>query len=1009
MSKRSGKYAGILLLLGFFTNPAAANEPPAAGGSVEDAAGRVLAVRCVGCHNASESQGGLDLSRAETLTKGGDSGAVVSPSHPDQSLLWERVAAGEMPPKTRLEDAEKQTLKRWIAAGAKWPGGTLDPFQFTSSQRAGYDWWSLQPLSSTRIPSDPHFGEVRNAIDAFVLAHLKSTSGGALTPSPAADRRTLIRRLSFDLLGLPPSLDEIEAFEQDPRNDAYDRLVDRLLASPAYGERWARPWLDLARFGESQGFERDKLRTNSWRYRDWVIDAWNEDLPYDEFCRRQIAGDVLEPQDPAAAIATGFLVAGPWDEVGQKQQSAAMRAVVREDELEDLVATIGQTFLGLTLNCGRCHDHKVDPVTQTEYYRLAASLAGVWHGEPEIAAQDARQIEAGTAGAAARQRVLERELQTLEQPTRERLQREREQRRVQASPPVPYAAWEFETDLNATSGRLALELKQGARQEQGKLHFDGNGFASTTPLDKDIREKTLEAWVRLDNLKQQGGGVISIQTLDGAVFDAIVFGEQEARRWMAGSNGFVRTRSFQGEEERDAERAFVHVAIVYRADGTIIGYRQGRRYGEEYRVEAPILFEAGKTQVVLGLRHGPPGGNRLLTGVVERAALYDRALSDEEVAAAAGTTADFVSEAELVAALQPAQRERREELRFELEQVRQDIARWRDRRAYAVAPQKPNPTHVLLRGNPATPAALVAPGGIGAIRGVAGDFQLPPDASDADRRRKLADWIANDHNPLFARVIVNRLWQFHFGVGLVDTPNDFGFNGGRPSHPALLDWLARELVRSDWSLKRIQRLMVTSATYRQTSRSRIEGIQMDAANRLLWRKSPQRLEAEMLRDTLLSVTGELNSELHGPGYYDFRTFTSNSQFYELRDPVGPTFQRRSLYRTWVRSGRNPFLDVFDCPDPSTKTPTRPVTTTPLQALALLNNSAVLRLSERLAQQLKQECGDDPAAQVGQAFRIVLGREPDAEELSWCEPLARSQGADAVCRLLFNSNELLYVD
>ncbi|HLQ44122.1 MAG TPA: DUF1553 domain-containing protein, partial [Planctomycetaceae bacterium] len=289
------------------------------------------------------------------------------------------------------------------------------------------------------------------------------------------------------------------------------------------------------------------------------------------------------------------------------------------------------------------------------------------------------------------------------------------------------------------------------------------------------------------------------------------------------------------------------------------------------------------------------------------------------------------------------------------------------------------------------------------------DFHLPKDASDGDRRQALAAWITDRRNPLLARVMVNRLWQTHFGVGFVETPSDFGFNGGRPSHPELLDWLAAELMDHGWSLKHIHRLIVTSATYRQSSRPRVEAAKKDAGNRLLWRKSPQRLDAETVRDAVLAVSGELNPAVGGPGYHDFTTFIFNSQFYDIVDPVGQSFSRRSLYRTWVRSGRNPFLEVFDCPDPSTKTPRRAVTTTPLQALSLLNNSFMLRMSERLAERVKREAGEDVASQMRRAGLLIYGRSPTNEDVAAWREFVAAHGLPALARVLFNSNEFLYVD
>ncbi len=358
----------------------------------------------------------MDLSGAKSAFAGGDSGVAVVAGQPGESLLWERVSQNEMPPKKPLSDEDKQVLKGWISAGAKWQTDPIDPFRYTSESRAGYDWWSLKPIQRPPLPEVADETWERNSIDRFVLAGLEARG---LKPSPRADKRDLIRRVSFDLLGLPPEPEEVAAFLADHSPDAYSRLVDGFLKSPHYGERWGRHWLDIVRFGESQGFERDKLRPNSWPYRDWIIAALNDDMPYDEFVRRQLAGDVIDPDDPRATIATGFLVAAPWDEVGQTQQSAAMKAVVRQDELEDLIGVTAQTFLGLTVNCARCHDHKFDPVTQADYYRLAAVFAGVKHGDreslpPEAAARESLRlaslrkelvrVEAGLLGAARRDR-----------------------------------------------------------------------------------------------------------------------------------------------------------------------------------------------------------------------------------------------------------------------------------------------------------------------------------------------------------------------------------------------------------------------------------------------------------------------------------------------------------------------------------------------------------------------------------------------------------------------------
>ena len=964
----------------------------------------ILANHCLECHRGADAKGGLDLSQRAEALRGGESGPAWQPGEPLESLLWERVANNEMPPKKPLSEQEREVLRKWIQEGATWGTDPIDPFRFTTDSRAGVDWWSLQPLQDARVPVVRNVDRVRNPIDAFILARLEAQQ---LELAEDAAPRQLIRRLYLDLIGLPPTPEAVAEFVKDPSDAAYAQMVDRLLKSSHYGERWGRHWLDVARFGESDGFERNGPRNHLWHYRDWVIDALNADMPYDEFARLQIAGDVLRNNAPTGLAATGFWVAGVHNTV--VGGSEFMKRVAREDELEEMVGALGQTFVGLTFNCSRCHDHKFDPIRQREYYRLTAAISGVRHGEKEAVETRFRDqivtLEKELAG-------LNPLIGALETKARKTvLAARKEKGKKPASPPRPYAQWEFESDLKDSLGVLHGNAHGSARVENGALVLGVESYVETAALPIDVKEKTLEAWVLLDNLKQRGGSALTLQTRNGVVFDAIVFGEREEGQWMAGSNGFVRTKSFVAPVEMTAHQEPVHFAIVYQADGTITGYRNGTRYGKSYKSGGLQGYKAGDSTVLFGLRHKPTTGpNRHLVGKILRAQLHLKALSPAAVAASAGVESDYVAEEELVAALAPTERAQRQQLlarRASLLQRKSDLQSQSKVKFYTVAPGNPGTTYFLTRGDVMKRGEVMTPGAVGAVRGVTADFGLAADSTDAARRVRLASWIAGDKNPLFPRVMVNRLWHYHFGTGIVETPNDFGFNGGRPSHPQLLDWLAVTLREADYRLKAVHRVIVTSSTYRQGSKFRAAAHQLDAGNRLLWRKSPQRIEAEVLRDSILSVAGKLNLQAGGPGFVDVSITPNNgTTYYEPIDKEDEQLHRRTVYRFWPRGGRSALLDTFDCPDPSSTAPRRTVTTTPLQALSLLNNSFVLRMAGHLAQRVQREAGADAAKQVRRTYELTLGRQPDAEEEMFAVKLVQRHGAGALARALFNCNEFV---
>lgn len=970
----------------------------------------ILAQRCLSCHSGEKPKGGIDLSHKAAAMQGGESGKAIVAGDLSASLLWQRIAADEMPPKHPLPQAEKTVIRNWLTAGANWGSDPIDPFRYSTDQRAGLDWWSLQPLKKVEPPKPTIPEWERNAIDAFITRRL---SQAGLEPNPPADKRTLIRRLTFDLLGLPPTPAQVERFLNDDSHDAYEKLVDRLLESPHYGERWARHWLDVVRFGESNGFEYDQPRDNAWHYRNWVIDSLNADMPYDEFVRLQIAGDLIRPDDLSATAAAGFLVAGAHNTT--LPASTKMRMTMAQDELEDIVGVVGQTFLGLTVNCARCHDHKFDPISQKEYYQLAATLAGVQHGERTLKMQPTEAQQRRLADVKQEINSLNLQLKKLTEPIRLKiLARRKSQKNAQPTPPAALATWEFDGDLKSSNKTIVTKAIGGARVENGQLVLNGkSAFAQTEPLPFDLGEKTLEVWGQLDNLNQRGGGAMSVQTIGGQVFDAIVFGEREPKKWMAGSNVFARTKPFGGSEEQQAVNEPVHFAIVYQKDGTITGYRNGKPYGKTYNSDALVNYAAGKFQIVFGLRHAPAGGNKMLAATIDRAQLYDRALSADEVAASAGVAdANYVSREAILAELTEPQRATHADISARIKALQnenQKLTNTQSQKIYTVTPKNPGVGHVLNRGNVADPGDEVSPAGLKAIAGVDADFDLPPNASDRDRRQLLALWITDHNNPLFARVMMNRLWLYHFGGGLVATPSDFGFNGGKPSHPELLQWLATEFRDRGFRLKEMHRLMVNSATYRQTSAGKTRASKIDADNRLLWRKSPQRLSAESLRDAILATAGKLSDEVGGKGYRDVRHYAyKGSNFYEVIPETGSQPRRRTVYRFSPRGRGNPFLNTFDCPDPSTTAPKRPSTTTPLQALALMNNVLVFEMADAFAKRVESIVGNDIDKQINQVSLLAYNRPADSNEVELAREFVARFGLAAYCRLVFNSNEFLFV-
>ena len=985
--------------------------PPAASAKVDFARDiqPLLADRCVKCHGPEKQKGGLRLDAKGLAMQGGDDGKIIESGKSAESRLIHLVAGLEadtvMPPKDkgeRLTGAQIGLLRAWIDQGVSWPGDG-------KVARVRSEHWSLQPLKK---PAPPVVVGSATEVDAFILAKL-AAKGLAL--SPEADPRTLIRRLSYDLTGLPPTPEEVEAFVESygtngtngtskphDSHPSYRALVEKLLASPRYGERWGRHWLDVARYTESQGFEYDKPRENAWPYRDYVIRSFNDDKPYDRFMREQVAGDVLEPVTPDGMIAPSLLVCGPWDEAGNAQANATQKMITREDELEDLLGVVGQSFLGLTVNCARCHTHKFDPIPHEDYYRMKAVFAGVKHGERTFTVAEAPRQSKG------RREELEKEIAAAEKQVAEieaagaKVASARRPATAPAPGPAALARWTFD---GAKAAVMPGTLHGGAEIVNGRLKLGKPGaFFKTAPLPKEIGARTLEAWVALATLEQGGGGVISLESSTGAEFDAIVFGERQPKKWLAGSASFARTQDLEVPAENASPGVFVHVAIVYGADRTISFFRNGEPAGKPYRAQSLATYKAGDGHVLLGLRHTGAGAG-FLTGEIQQAALYDRALSPAEIMASFRAGGASVSQAEILDALPTDQRAAREAALAGLEKARvalkalAPVTPPRGETSYVGTRTQPAPTKRLVRGDVHSPAEVVTPGALSAVFQLEADFGLSADAPEAQRRLKFADWLADARHPLPARVMVNRLWHWHFGQGLVATPNDFGASGASPTHPELLDWLAGKFIESGWSVKALHRLIVNSAAYRQSSESSEKAAALDADNTLLWRYPPRRLEAEAVRDAMLFVSGQIDLKMGGPSF--------KGASYES-GKAGAVSNRRTVYRMNVNSGKDPLLDAFDCPDPAVKTPRRGVTITPLQALELMNNAFVQRQAKGLADRALKAAAGDPTAAIQHAYRLALGRPPTARETERAAAAAEARDLTGVCWALLNSTEFVYV-
>ena len=997
----------VVLLAGMMAARVVAAEAPPAGRVQFNRDVRpILSDTCFKCHGfdkaARKAELRLDV-RAEAVTpRGGDRLVPIVPGDAARSEIWRRIVADDqgelMPPPDShlvLTAAQKQTIRRWIEQGAEY-----QPH------------WSFVPVARPEFPTVARSGWARNEIDAFVLARLEAEG---LAPSAEADKRSLVRRVTLDLTGLPPTPAEVDAFVADPAPDAYERVVDRLLASPAYGERMALDWLDAARYADTHGFNNDTQRS-MWRWRDWVIESFNRNQPYDAFLTEQLAGDLLPNATLEQRIATGF----SRNHVANSE-GGIIEEEYRVEYVADRTRTAGAVFMGLSLDCARCHDHKYDPVTQKEYYQLFAYFNQLQEkGEIPRDREPDPVIKAPTAGQQQQLAAIAAEVAELEAARQARVvladatRAEWEPRLKAALGQGTAAAAPADGSLvhlpmdDAAGGELTDAARPGVK---AKL----SGTAQVAPAGK------LAGWLKLDGAAHVDlGDVANFERTDKFSYGAWVLPADQgafaviARMDQAnGSRGHDLLLNGGKLEAHVIHRwpdnairveaaapltpagEWHHVFVTYDGSSKAAGLKL-------YVDGAPVavtatndtLGETSKSAVPLLV--GRRSATEAFRGGVDEVRVYGRELSPAEVSAVAG--ANPVGDVLAVAAEQrtPEQQAalrdhylRTADAEHGALAAKLEAVRKREAEVDAAAPtvmvmqdmSPPRQTFVLNRGAYDAPSEPVSPGVPAA---------LPPLPGGAPANRLgLAMWLTDPSHPLTARVAVNRFWHGYFGVGLVKTLEDWGVQGEPPSHPELLDWLATRFVQSGWDVKALQRHVVTSATYRQAPRYDAALLERDPENRLLARGPRTRLPAEAIRDQALAVSGLLVQKLGGPsvmpyqppGLWEDVVVGANYPGTVYTQGRGEDLYRRSMYTYWKRTAPPPGLNTFDAPDREFCTVRRPQTNTPLQALVLLNDPTYVEAARKLAERMAAEGGAAPAERIAFGFRLATARPPADAELA----------------------------
>jgi hypothetical protein len=1157
-----------------------------------DKVAAILQSKCISCHNDNDQQGKLSLQSSAGFRKGGESGPIVSGIDFDNSLLIEYVLGDEpeMPKDAAALSAEEiQSLKDWVACGSPWPAN----LQLANRSVVDLDWWSLHPHLQMDLPPN-----TTNPIDLFVK---KKHAQQGVTFSPEAEREKLIRRLYFDLIGLPPTRKQLRDFVESDNPTAYQEVVDQLLNSPRYGERWGRHWLDVVQYGETHGYDKDKQRMNAWPYRDYVIRAFNSDKPYSRFIKEQLAGDVLFASSTDGIVATGFISAGPWDFIGHAEvpESKVDGKVARNLDRDNMVTSTMNTFCSLTIQCARCHNHKLDPVTMDDYYSLQAVFASIDRAEREFdsdpsVAKQRLQLMQQKSNLVTRLDELSGQVQARKTPEIIQLEKEiSDQSKILAGSTFPttdapksiHLGYHSQVSKSASLKKwVQLDLGKRQRldsivligaQEYGWLDFGfPNRFVVECSDDENFNQAQVLADYRTQDFPRPGGMPVVIKSDRSGRFVRVTatklwsrrrVGAEQSNDWIfalgelsvisgeriataknvnsldsiealprwgkanlidhqfgdfdletklgkseSPTNGYHSQFASMAEVEKwvkiDLSRptSFDEIEILP-AYPTDFKPTPGFGFPVRFKLEisADINFKdsvlvADQTQsdVMNPLtrpwrvhidpqrqfrfikltatklwNRGDPGGQNFALALAEINILQDGKILSKNAKVTASDSINsgrwnrdylvdgFTSRLKINSAAGYLQAKAKpSDLQKNLDTSRQQLAEWLTdaigptllekmkttkssmseieaeisrlplpKRVYAGTVHKgngnfrgreglgPREIRVLGRGNVTQPGKVVQPGSVPFIDQIPARFPLPDNHPEGQRRIALAEWITRDDNPLTWRSIVNRVWHYHFGKGIVDTPNDFGRGGGQPSHPALLDWLATEFrdggpYLQQQSIKSLHRLICNSRTYKQSSQS-TSFSDKDGDNRYLWRMNRRRLSAEEIHDSVLVAADLLDPKMYGPSYQDFvivRPEHSPHYEYHLYDPYDPATHRRAVYRFIVRSQPQPFMDTLNCADPSSSVPKRSETLTALQALGMLNNRFMVAMADRFAKRLEGE-STDRQTQIKTAFQLTAGRDPDNAEMELLEGYYDRHGLKNTCRVLFNINEFIFVD